>query len=335
MAVKDFILVKRICINNKYIGGDSLAPKIGVLLGGRSSEREVSLRTGAAIYNALLEKGYNAVKIDVADDIVHKLQEHRIDLAFIALHGKYGEDGTIQGLLEMYGIPYTGPGVLASAIAINKIMTKKLLLYEGIPTPDFTIVTASQYKKLPFASILGKITTLGLPLVVKPATQGSSIGISFVHHIDEIQPALEEGLKYDSSLLVEKKLQGMELTAAVLGNDEPEVLPLIEIVTTTGVYDYTTKYTAGLSDHIIPPRLGDDVQEQVKDLAKRVYLALGCQGLSRIDFILAESCHPFVLEVNTMPGMTETSLFPDAARAVNMSFADLTIKIVELAMQKT
>lgn len=311
-----------------------MGPKIGVLLGGRSAEREVSLRTGEAIYKALLKKGYDAVKIDVDSDLINKLKDNRIELAFIALHGKYGEDGTIQGLLEMHDIPYTGPGVLASAIAMNKVMTKKLLLYEGIPTPDFISVTSSEYKKLPIKSILEKITTLGLPLVFKPVTQGSSIGISFVHHVDEIQPALEEGFKYDSYMLVEKKLNGMELTAAVLGNDDPEVLPLIEIVTTTGVYDYKTKYTVGLSDHIIPPRISEDIQSQVKDLAKKAYMAIGCSGLSRIDFIVDEANNPYVLEINTMPGMTETSLFPDAARAANINFEDLSSKLVELAMQK-
>ncbi|AGL01439.1 D-alanine--D-alanine ligase [Desulfoscipio gibsoniae] len=311
-----------------------MGPKIGVLLGGRSAEREVSLRTGEAIHRALLSIGYDAVKIDVDNNIVENLKAQQIELAFIALHGKYGEDGTVQGLLEMLDIPYTGSDVLASAIAINKIATKKILLYEGLPTPEFFTVSRSQYSNDAMDTIAEKIIAMGLPVVVKAATQGSTIGISFVRHRDDINSAIEQAFQYDPNVLVEKMVDGVEVTASVLGNENPQVLPLIEIFSTTGVYDYTAKYTVGLSDHIIPPRLPDDVQQNIKELAYKAYLAIGCRGLSRVDFMVDQSGHPYVLEVNTIPGMTETSLFPDAARAAGISFEALVGKIVELAMEK-
>jgi len=311
-----------------------MSPKIGVLLGGRSAEREVSLRTGEAIYQALLSIGYDAVKIDVDKNIVENLKSQQIELAFIALHGKYGEDGTLQGLLEMLDIPYTGSDVLASAIAIDKIATKKILLYEGLPTPDFFTISRSEYNNDSIFTITKKIMAMGLPVVIKAATQGSTIGISFVHHQDDISGAIEQAFQYDPAILVEKMVDGVEVTASVLGNEDPQVLPLIEIFSATGVYDYTAKYTVGLSDHIIPPRLPDNVQQKIKDLAYKTYLAIGCKGLSRVDFMVDREGNSSILEVNTIPGMTETSLFPDAARAAGISFETLVGKLVELAMEK-
>ncbi len=311
-----------------------MSPKIGVLLGGRSAEREVSLRTGEAIYHALLSNGYDAIKIDVDNNIVENLKSQQIQLAFIALHGKYGEDGTIQGLLEMLDIPYTGSHVLASAIAINKIATKRILTYEGLPTPDFFTVSRSEYSNNPPGSFNDQFMSMGLPVVIKAPTQGSTIGISFVHHENDIDSAIEQAFQYDSTILVEKMVDGIEVTASVLGNEKPEVLPLIEIFSSTGVYDYTAKYTVGLSNHIIPPRLPDSVQQTIKDLAYKTYLAIGCRGLSRVDFMVDRAGHPYILEVNTIPGMTETSLFPDAARAAGISFETLVGKLVELAMEK-
>lgn len=308
-----------------------MSPKIGVLLGGRSAEREVSLRTGEAIYRALLENGYDAVKIDVDVNIAENLKQQGIELAFIALHGKYGEDGTVQGLLEMLDIPYTGSDVLASAVAMNKIATKKILLSEGIPTPDYCIVTHTEYLNSPLQDIEQKILALELPVVIKAATQGSTIGITFVHDQKDIKTGLEEAFKYDPAALVEKMVPGTEITASVLGNEDPEVLPLIEIVSATGVYDYEAKYTVGMSDHIIPPRVSREIQENISDLARRTYTAIGCRGLARVDFMVDGAGRPYALEVNTIPGMTETSLFPDAARAAGISFPELVKKLVQLA----
>lgn len=308
--------------------------KIAVLLGGRSAEREVSLRTGKAVFDALQQKGFNAITIDVDENIVENLKIEDADLVFLALHGKYGEDGTIQGLLELMGIPYTGPGVLASAIAIDKIMTKKILVFSGIPTPEYMFINKHDFTANTEKAVAQIKAELSLPVVVKAPTQGSSIGVAFVHREEEIIPGLKLAMDYDEEVLIEKMIPGVEVTASVLGNRDPVALPLIEIVTTTGVYDYETKYTVGMSDHIIPPRLPEEVQQEIRRIALKTYQAIGCRGLSRVDFIVDKDFQPYVLEVNTIPGMTATSLFPDAARAAGMEFPDLVTKIIDLAMEK-
>lgn len=311
-----------------------MAPKIGVLMGGRSPEREISLRTGEAIYNALGTLGHTAVKIDVGFDVVERVKEEDVELAFLALHGKYGEDGAVQGLLEMLGIPYTGSGILASSLAMDKIATKKMLSYEGLPTPQFVKMEGTVAKKLGLQIAAEKINSqMGLPLVVKAPTQGSTIGITFVHQKEDLVSALELAYHYDHTALVEQFIEGREITASVLGNDNPVALPLIEIVSTTGVYDYEAKYTAGMSEHIIPPRIPETQQDVIKDLAVRTFKTLGCRGLARVDFMLDHQGSPFILEVNTIPGMTATSLFPDAARAAGIEFPELIDRIVKLAME--
>ena len=308
--------------------------KIGVLLGGRSTEREVSLRTGDAIYKALQAKGYNAVKIDVGFDVVERIKAEGVDLAFLALHGKYGEDGAIQGMLEMLDIPYTGSGVLASALAMDKIATKKTLLFEGLPTPRFKTVSKLAARADELAKICEQtLQDMGLPLVVKAPTQGSTIGITFVKQSEELAAAFELAFKYDPAALAEQFVEGVELTASVLGNDDPVALPLIEIVSATGVYDYDAKYTAGMSDHIIPPRISAESQEIIKGLAVKAYKAVGCRGLARVDFILDPGGAPYILEINTIPGMTATSLFPDAARAAGIEFEELVDQLVKLALE--
>ena len=313
----------------------ALSGKIGVLLGGRSAEREVSLRTGAAIYNALLNKGYDVVKIDVAGDFIEQLKSENISLAFLALHGPYGEDGTIQGLLEMLGIPCTGSGVLSSALCMNKIATKKMLVYEGLPTPDFMVIDINTMKvQGPEATVREILRQIQLPFMVKAPTQGSTIGVYFVREVKDIIPSLNEAFLYGREALVEKMIDGVEVTASVLGNFNPMALPLIEIVSATGVYDYQAKYTVGLSDHIIPPRLPEEDQEIIKGLAVRTFVALGCRGLARVDFILSGDGKPYILEVNTIPGMTETSLFPDAAKAAGIAFDDLAEKLIKLALEQ-
>jgi len=312
-----------------------MTPKIGVLMGGRSAERAVSLQTGEAIHKALKLKGYRSVKIDVDHNVIEKIKEEKIDLAFLALHGRYGEDGTIQGMLEMLDIPYTGSGVLASAIGMDKITTKKVLLFDGLPTPRFILVSQKDIKLHGMPAAVDRVLKeVGLPAVVKAPTQGSTIGISFVHREEELVTALQLTYRYDPVALVEQFIEGVEVTASVLGNDEPVVLPLIEIVSSTGVYDYEAKYTAGMSCHIIPPRISEEQQNKVKDLAVRAFKALGCRGLARVDFIIGRQGEPYILELNTIPGMTATSLFPDAARAAGIEFPELVEKIVELAWKK-
>lgn len=316
------------------LGGETMTLQIGVLCGGRSAEREVSLRSGEAIYQALTAAGYsNVIKIDVQDDLVEQLKQHQIELAFLALHGKYGEDGTIQGLLELLNIPYTGSGVLASALAISKIATKKIFTLENIPTPAFTVVTKWEVQKKGLDQVVTKaIQEVGVPAVVKANTQGSTIGISFVHDESKMSEAIQDALQYDADVLIEEFITGIEVTASVLGNAEPIALPLIEITSVTGIYDYQAKYTPGMSDHIIPPRLPQNLQDRIKELAVQAFLALGCRGLGRIDFLVRGE-EVFALEINTLPGMTATSLFPDAARFAGILFPELADRLVQLALE--
>ena len=309
-----------------------MALKIGVLMGGQSAEREISLLTGAEIYQALVSKGYDCVKIDVDKDIAVRLRDEKPDVAFLALHGKHGEDGTMQGLLEIIGIPYTGSGVLASALAMDKIAAKKMLLAEGLPTPDYALVEKERVLAGSPETAGELIAKLGLPLVVKPPRQGSSIGMSIVNREDQLLSALNQALQYDPSVvLAETFIDGKEIHAAVLGGKEPLALPLIEVDTVSGVYDYEAKYTEGMSSHTIPPRLPEDLQAKIKSLAARVFQSFGCRGLARVDFRVDRQGRPFVLEINTIPGMTRVSLCPDAARAAGIEFPELVERMVKLA----
>ncbi|MEW6182521.1 MAG: D-alanine--D-alanine ligase [Bacillota bacterium] len=306
--------------------------RVAVLLGGRSAEREVSLRSGEAVYKALAERGMDAVKIDAGPDVAERLRAERPDVAFIALHGKGGEDGCIQGLLEIMGIPYTGPGVLTSALAMNKIATKRVLTAGEVPTPPYAVIEPEPEEALAaMAARAAKV--MPPPVVVKAPTQGSSIGMSIVRSREGLGQALEDSLRFDPVVLIERFIPGMEVTAAVLGNAEPVVLPLLEIVSATGVYDYESKYTPGMSDHIIPPRLAEDVQRRIAALALETYKLLGCRGFSRVDFIVGDNTEPYVLEVNTIPGLTEVSLFPDAARAAGITFGDLVERLIRFAIE--
>lgn len=318
------------------MGGTYLVTeKIGVLCGGWSAERDVSLRTGEAIYQALLANGYHAEKLDVNRNIAEVLQRAQIDRAFLALHGPYGEDGTIQGLLEIMGIPYTGCGVLTSALAMSKIMTKRLLVLEGLPTANFTVTSKQEIKQLGLDQVAKKILNqVPLPMVVKANTQGSTIGISFVFKAEELSDALNDSLKYDQDILIEEFIEGKEITASVIGNTDPIVLPLIEIVSETGVYDYAAKYTVGQSHHIIPPSIDEPTQNKLRELAIATYKLLGCSGLSRVDFLVDAKNTPYILEVNTIPGMTETSLFPDAAKAAGIEFPELVSKLLDYSKEK-
>ncbi|MBO8167597.1 MAG: D-alanine--D-alanine ligase [Thermoanaerobacteraceae bacterium] len=305
--------------------------KVAVLYGGFSAEREVSLRTGAAVYEALLEANYSAHLIDVDHNVMDNIKKVNPDVAFIALHGKGGEDGAIQGLLETLGIPYTGPGILASAMSMNKIITKQILQNKGIPTAPFATVNVNDDLTARAQQIRREIPG---KLVVKAPNQGSTIGIYFVEPEADLVAVMKKAFQYDRTILVEKFIPGTEVTASLLGNEDPQVLPLIEIVSHTGVYDYKAKYTKGLSEHIIPARVSDAAAKKVERYSKETFKALFCQGLARVDFIIDENEEPYLLEVNTMPGMTETSLFPDAARAAGISFPQLVSRIVQLALEK-
>ncbi|MCK5352152.1 D-alanine--D-alanine ligase [bacterium] len=292
--------------------------RVGVLLGGNSAEREVSLTTGKAILEALLEGGVDAVGIDTQGPWREEMSREKVDTAFIALHGRGGEDGTIQGALELMGIPYTGPGVLASALAMDKIMTKRVLLTEGIPTPGYTELGPGNYD-----APLG----VALPVVVKPNREGSTIGISVVKEESELAGAIKLAASHDPDVLVEEFVEGDDLTVGVL-NDRP--LAVVQIVTKTGFYDYETKYITGAEEYRVPASIGDAATKTVQDAALAAARALKCCGAVRVDFRGAGDRFE-VIEVNTIPGMTPNSLLPKSAAGVGIGFVQLVLEMLESA----
>ncbi len=307
--------------------------KVLVIMGGTSTERDVSLRSGAAVTKALTDAGYEAIPFDIQPDNVDKIKEINPDVAFLALHGKGGEDGSIQGMLEWMNIPYTGPGVASSAICMDKNLTKKVLCESGVQTPDFMEYEKTQDKSLE-AIKKEVIARLGLPVVVKSPSQGSSIGVVMINKEEDFISATEECLKYGDKVLFEKFIDGVELTVPILGNDELTVLPIIEIESQNEFYDFESKYTQGMCRHIIPARVDEKTKKSVEEMAGKAYRAALCRGLSRVDFIVDKEGNPNVIEINTLPGMTEMSLFPDSARYAGISFSELTDKIVKLALEK-
>jgi D-alanine-D-alanine ligase len=295
--------------------------RIGVLMGGISREREISLKTGAAILKALQEGGYHAVGIEVSADIVKRLLEERIDAAFIALHGRWGEDGTVQGLLELLRIPYTGSGVLASALAMNKIKAKEIFRFHNIPTPEFITLQEGKLTEPPFPP----------PWVAKPASEGSTIGVGIVMERKGLEEAIRNAQGYDQEVLVERFIDGKELTVGII-NGEP--LPVIEITPKEGFYDYQAKYTSGKTEYHCPAPISEEKQREVQGLSLKAYRVLGCTGCARVDLRLSEHGEAFIIEVNTVPGMTETSLVPKAAAQVGISFPHLVEAILEQASLK-
>jgi D-alanine-D-alanine ligase len=292
---------------------------IGVLLGGLSAEREISLRTGQAVLGALVRCGYRAVAIDAGRDLPLQLAAAGIEVAFIALHGRYGEDGTVQGLLELLGIPYTGSGVQASAVAMDKITTKKLLLHHELPTPAFEVFHRGE----DVPALLARCRHY--PRVVKPAREGSTIGVHIAHDEREMAAGIEEALGHDDLLLIEDYIPGAEVTVSVL-NDA--VLPVIQIVPQGGFYDYQAKYTAGRTEYLLPAPLEAVLYARLQQVALQACRVLGCRGAARVDFMVRER-EFYCLEVNTIPGMTETSLLPKAARQAGIDFDELVQRILE------
>ncbi|MFN3698826.1 MAG: D-alanine--D-alanine ligase [Dictyoglomus sp.] len=308
--------------------------KIGVLIGTKSSETEIAFKTARNIINAIKIKGYSYIDIPIDENIVEKLKNEKIDVAIIAAHGKYGEDGTIQGLLELIGIPYVGSGVLASALALNKIMAKKIFSFHNIPTPKWKELSKKELETKDLEDILKDLANLKKPWIVKPATQGSTIGLSVVKEEKELQKALENAFQYDEHIVIEEFIQGLEITAGIYDIEKPICLPLIEIIPKTGFYDYKTKYTPGLSDHIIPARLPKEIYKKAQGLGILAHQALGCRHLSRVDMIVEKRTNNiYVLEVNTIPGMTETSLYPEAAKAFGIEFPDLIDSFIKAALK--
>ena len=303
-----------------------------VVCGGYSTERAVSLRSGEAVYNGLKKAGFCNIELfDLKRDNMGEIISKRPDIVYLALHGQGGEDGCIQGMLELAQIPYTGPGVAASAVCMNKILTKQILAAYDIPTARFVTKRRDECEDIP-AVAKELVDKIGLPIVLKSPCQGSSIGVVIARREEEVPAGIEEVFRYGDQLLAEEFLSGVEITLPIMGNEQLTVLPDIEITSEREFYDYQAKYTSGLCHHIIPARITQENREQVKQIGVRAYRALGCVGLSRIDFIVDEHKGPMVIEVNTLPGMTEMSLFPDSARAAGISFDQLVSTIVELGL---
>ncbi len=293
--------------------------KIGVLMGGMSSEREVSLRSGEAVVAALRDRGYRAEPIYVDRDLDLVLRQTAIDVAFIALHGRYGEDGCVQGLLEMMGVPYTGSDVLASALAMHKIKSKELFRLHNLPTPAYYVAAPDD------DDVIDRHGDFGYPCVVKPAREGSSVGVTIVRAESELIAAIEAAACFDGDILVERYIAGREVSVAVLGD---RALGAVEIAPHADFYDYAAKYQRGGSEYFIPPRLSPERYRGVLTHAVRAHLALGCRGATRVDMIVAEPGNEYVLEVNTIPGMTPTSLLPKIADASGIGFGELCEAIV-------
>jgi D-alanine-D-alanine ligase len=298
--------------------------KIGVLLGGLSSEREVSLASGNAILEALKEKGYHAVAIDVGRDAAIRIHELGIDLAFIALHGKFGEDGAIQGMLEMMGIPFTGSGILASAVGMNKTVSKQVFRSRGLDVGPYEVIHTGEAERI--AKVIDQIR---YPVVIKPHSEGSSVGVSLVFKKEDVARAVELAFQYGREILVEKFIKGKEVQVGILGD---RALGAIEIVPKRAFYDYAAKYEQGMSDHFFPARIPEAVYNKTLEAGLAAHRAIGCRGYSRVDFIIDEKGVPYILEVNTLPGMTATSLLPEIARGVGISFPDLVEEILRLAL---
>lgn len=292
--------------------------RIAVLMGGLSAEREVSLKTGQAVHRALLENGCNAVALDVGRDLPKQLSAAQTELAFICLHGRHGEDGTVQGLLEMMQIPYTGSGVMASSVAMDKVVTKQILLYHEISTPGFLTFRAGEDR----GTLLARCRHF--PLVVKPSREGSTIGISIAHDRDQLEAGLDEALRHDDMVLIEDFIQGDEVTVSVLNG---VALPIIKIVPKSGFYDYASKYTPGQTEYLLPAPLSAVLYNRLQEVAVAACRALSCRGAARVDFMVRER-EFFCLEVNTIPGMTATSLLPKAAAAAGVPFNELVMQIL-------
>ncbi|XWY18594.1 D-alanine--D-alanine ligase [Bisgaard Taxon 45] len=301
--------------------------KIAVLLGGTSAEREVSLNSGQAVLNALLRAGFDAHPIDPKTFPVATLKEQGFDRVFNILHGRGGEDGTMQGLLEQIGIPYTGCGVMTSALTMDKMRTKMLWKAFGLPVAEMEIVTKANVGELNPSAVVEK---LGLPLMVKPSLEGSSVGLTKVKQVDELRSAVDFALKHDDTVLIEEWLSGAEFTVPVLDN---EVLPSIRIVPEGEFYDYDAKYISDNTQYFCPSGLSVERENELKQLVKQAYDVVGCRGWSRIDVMLDGNGAFRLVEVNTNPGMTSHSLFPKSAATVGYSFEQLVVKILELSAE--
>lgn len=310
---------------------------VAVLQGGRSLERQVSLKSGARVEDALQRLGHTAVPIDVGADLVERLDAARPDAAFVALHGRDGEDGTIQELLEVLGLPYTGSGVAACIRCWDKVLTKHLLRDAGVPTPDFHAFSETAFRELGAAQALPAIARqLSFPLVVKPAAQGSALGIKFARTAADVPAAIVSAFSYDRKVLLERYVPGRDLAVSIVEQDgAPRALPVVEAVPEgRDFYDFEARYEIGRTRFVCPAELPDGVAERTQELAIEAYRALGCAGFARVDLMLREDGELFVLEANSVPGLTETSLLPQAADAAGVGFDALVERILAIALRR-
>jgi D-alanine-D-alanine ligase len=308
--------------------------RVAVMKGGRSLERQVSLRSGARVEDALKRLDHEVVAIDVALDLIRRLRESEPEVAFIAMHGRDGEDGTVQELLEILGIPYTGSGVLACTRATDKVLAKHLMVEAGIPTPDFFAFNETAFRELGAAEALPAIEErLDFPIVVKPSSQGSALGIKFARSAADVPAALVAAFSYDSRVLLERYVDGRDLAVSILDGDP---LPVVEAEPRDEeFYDFEARYEIGRTDFVCPAELPDGLTELAQDLAVRTYRLFGCSAFARVDLMLDAAGDLTVLEANPIPGLTETSLLPQAAEAAGISFDELVGRILELALEKT
>jgi D-alanine-D-alanine ligase len=300
--------------------------RVAVLYGGQSSERDVSLKTGAAIVKALQEKGYDAVLVDVDRDVAARLRAENAAVAFNALHGRWGEDGCVQGLLETMGIPYTGSGVTASAIGMDKILSKLLFRSVGLDVCDYRVFPSADAARIRAADL-----PFGLPCIVKPANEGSSVGVSLVREESELAKACLEAARWKGDVIAERYVKGKEVQVAVL---DGKALGVIEVVPANAFYDYAAKYTAGTTQYFYPARIPEAANRMLLESGEKAHRALGCAGVTRTDFILVEDGTAFILEVNTLPGMTATSLVPKIAAGNGIPFPDLCERLLDGAALK-
>jgi len=304
--------------------------RIGVLMGGASTERKISLESGKAIFESLKEMGLDTVAIDIKSDKIKEnlelVKSKKIDCAFLALHGKFGEDGQIQGILDVLGTPYTGSGKLASHLAMDKLACRKILQVYGLAVPRY-----KQVNSISFGANSINDRDFNFPVVVKPVLQGSSIGLSIVESPDKLRGAVKKALEFDKEVLVEEYIKGREVTVGIL-NDSP--LPIIEIVPKRDFFDYRAKYTPGMTEYVVPARIKEELAERIQSQALEAHKLIGCRGYSRVDIILSPDNTPFILEINTTPGFTRTSLFPKAAKVNGVEFTQLCLELVRLAYEK-
>ena len=300
--------------------------KVAVLMGGSSSEREVSLMSGQGVLQALQSRGVDAHAFDPSERDLSVLKSEGFSRCFIALHGRHGEDGTVQGALELLGIPYTGSGVMASSMAMDKVMTKRIWRFEGLPTPDWRMVASAEQTREAF-------THLGTPMIVKPARDGSSMGLTKVTDVSQCEAAYALAAKYDDEVLCEQFIAGEETTCAVLGEGAgAKALPVIRIVAPDGNYDYQNKYFTDTTQYFCPSGLPEAEESNIRDIVEKAFRILGCRGWARADVMIRSSDRkPFLLEINTSPGMTGHSLVPMAARAAEISYEELCVRILAMA----